>query len=223
MDKKTSENKGTFYDTPGLADPDHSQRSVAAKAIRDALREGGEFKILFFVLTEAGRVVTQDVAAMKLVLDAAPELGNRYGIVINQLPHRVSQMLQNETSLHHFLSQLFSGIEESRVCARSNIMKLPKLKQLDGKNNILIDLNLLEDACGKKFSDFVYNEVPTVHLTKHKAKDIAVQSFESTLTRLEETPKNLASKISPNSKSLFVSPLHRALEQKERKLYRNCI
>ena len=61
-----------FYDTPGLSDV--AQRKQAAEAIAEALRKGGDFKILFFITEEEGRVEQQDVTTMKLVLDAAPNI-----------------------------------------------------------------------------------------------------------------------------------------------------
>ena len=111
--------RGTFLDTPGLADNTH--RENAGKEISNALRKGGNFKILFFVMTESGRIVQQDVTTLRLVLDAAPEIGNRYGIIINKLPKNVAIALQNPKDGSKFLTKLFAGIPEDRRCAPSNI------------------------------------------------------------------------------------------------------
>ena len=90
LDKRTND-FGTFFDTPGLADDTY--REAAGKAISSALRTGGNFKVLFFVSTNSGRVVRQDITTLRLVLDAAPEIGNHYGLVINKVPKNVAERL----------------------------------------------------------------------------------------------------------------------------------
>jgi len=81
LDRKNNSN-GLFYDTPGLADDTY--RKQAAEAIRDALRDGGPFKYTFF-LSEASRVINEDIAILKLVHEACPEISNSHGIMINQV------------------------------------------------------------------------------------------------------------------------------------------
>ena len=49
------------------------------------LRMGGTFIVLFFVTQEAGRVSQQDATTMRLVLEAAPEIGSNYGIIVNKV------------------------------------------------------------------------------------------------------------------------------------------
>ena len=46
---------------------------------------GGTFIVLFFVTQEAGRVSQQDATTMRLVLEAAPEIGSNYGIIVNKV------------------------------------------------------------------------------------------------------------------------------------------
>jgi len=73
----------TFCDTPGLED--NTYRKQAGEAISKLLKQGGICKIFFVVTEEAGRIRPQDTATMKVILDAAPEIGNRYGIIVNKL------------------------------------------------------------------------------------------------------------------------------------------
>ena len=138
---KASNNRGTFYDTPGLADDTY--RQAAGEAIRDALREGGPFKLLFFVMTEAGRVVRQDITTLRLVLDAAPEIGNNYGIIINKVPQNVAKGLENPNNGKMFLTKLFTGIDQGKQCAQSNITYLLTKPELDAVDNALIPLDNL--------------------------------------------------------------------------------
>ena len=62
-----------LMDTPGLADV--KLRKQAGEAISQGLRKGGKFVVLFFVTQQDGRVSQEDATTMKLVLQAAPEIG----------------------------------------------------------------------------------------------------------------------------------------------------
>jgi len=69
-------------DTPGLAD--EKLRKAAGKANSEGLRKGGDYKVIFFVTQQSGRVNAQDATTIKLVLDAAPDIGQNYGVVVNK-------------------------------------------------------------------------------------------------------------------------------------------
>ena len=78
----------TFMDTPGLNDVE--RREAAGRAISEGLRNGGAFKVLFFVSEESGRVNSQDATTMKVVLDSAPEIWQgqglpKYGVIVNKV------------------------------------------------------------------------------------------------------------------------------------------
>ena len=181
--------RGTFFDTPGLAD--NTLREAAGKAISTALRKGGNFKILFFVMTEAGRVVRQDVTTLKLVLDAVPEIRNQYGIVINKLPKNVLKQLMLPGKAGMFLTKLFAGIPDDRRCAQSNITYLSHNSDLDAEDNMLIDLDEMTSHNGESFTDFVYGQVPTVNLTVDKAGDIKTSEFDQMNDVLEELEQKM--------------------------------
>ena len=181
--------RGTFFDTPGLAD--NTLREAAGKAISTALRKGGNFKILFFVMTEAGRVVRQDVTTLNLVLDAVPEIRNQYGIVINKLPKNVLKQLKLPGKAGIFLTKLFAGIPDDRRCAQSNITYLSYNSDLDAEDNILINLDEMTTHNGESFTDFVYGQVPTVNLTVDKAGDIKTSEFDQMNDVLEELEQKM--------------------------------
>jgi hypothetical protein len=186
---KGSNIRGNFYDTPGLADD--SLRKKAAEAIRDALREGGPFKLLFFVMQEAGRVVRQDVTTLKLVLDATPEIGNNYGVVINKVPENVAKGLSKPQNAQIFLTKLFYGIDEDKKCASSNITYLLSKTDLDSVDNVLINLDNLRTLQGENFETFVYGNVPTVNLTPGQANDIAFEDFDDMTTKMENMTRKM--------------------------------
>ena len=141
LDKRTND-QGTFFDTPGLADDTY--REAAGQAISTALRTGGNFKVLFFVSTQSGRVVRQDITTLRLVLDAAPEIGNHYGLVINKVPKNVAERLKQPQNEVVFLNTLFTGIDEIHRCTKSDITYLMQTEELEAKNNKLINLDRLE-------------------------------------------------------------------------------
>ena len=76
-------------DTPGLNDVE--RREAAGREISKGLRNGGTFKVLFFVSERNGRVDPQDATTMKGVLDSAPEIWRpqqgppKYGVIVNQV------------------------------------------------------------------------------------------------------------------------------------------
>ena len=83
-----AENKnGHFLDTPGLADEE--LRKKAGEAISVGLRKGGSYKVIFFVTQESGRVNQQDATTLRLVLEAAPDIGRDYGIIVNKVSRGV--------------------------------------------------------------------------------------------------------------------------------------
>jgi GTPase Era involved in 16S rRNA processing len=179
--KKAISAKGTFYDTPGLADKLYYKtyyRQAAGKVISDSLREGGPFKLLFIVRTESGKVVEEDIVMLKLVLDATPEAGNNYGVIINKVPENVAKDLENPKDKKIFLTKLFNGIEETRRCTPSNITYILQKSELHAVDNALVDLDDLNTLQGDKFFDFVYFQVPTVQLTAGEANDIALDGFD---------------------------------------------
>jgi len=186
LDEK-SNSRGQFFDTPGLADDTY--RKAAGEAIRDALRKGGRFKVLFFVKTESGRVVRQDVTTLKLVLDSCPELGNRYGIVINKVPIPVARLLQVTKNAEVFYTRLFTGISEDRRCPISNLEYILHMPELESVNDKVVSLESLQTLCQRTFTYFVYNQVPTVMLTRGRANDIKTEDFDQINSMLQQRLK----------------------------------
>ncbi|CAE7681139.1 wrt-1 [Symbiodinium sp. CCMP2456] len=108
------EKGGKFYmDTPGLADVE--KRRIAAKEIEKALKQDGDYRIFFVLTLESGRVRPQDKATMELVLQAAPCIGHKYGILFNKVSKRAQEEItQNPARADPsprdvLLTHLFSG------------------------------------------------------------------------------------------------------------------
>ena len=111
---------GYYMDTPGLSDV--KLRKAAGKSISEGLRKGGNYKIVFFVTEQAGRVNAQDATTMKLVLDAAPEIGQKYGVVVNKVNQKIIKRFHNETVKMDFLLTLFAGIPDQNRCVFDRVM-----------------------------------------------------------------------------------------------------
>ena len=72
----------TYMDTPGLDDT--NKKKEAAEAITNALKKNGNYKVVFVVTLEAGRVKPADVATIQLILKSATDI-TRYGVIFNNL------------------------------------------------------------------------------------------------------------------------------------------
>ena len=108
-----------YFDTPGLAD--RVLRKEAGRAITEALREGGKYKILFFVRLESGRPVNEDITTMKLVLDAAPEIGKKYGVMIPKITPGVVERLKGNEMWTSVYAGIFNGCKYFIHCIRKNL------------------------------------------------------------------------------------------------------
>ena len=217
LDERTN-SRGRFFDTPGLADDTY--REAAGQAISEALRKGGPFKVLFFIMTESGRVVKQDVTTLRLVLDACPELGNNYGIVINKLPPAVATGLQKKENAEVFLSKLYAGIDEDRRSAPSNLTYILHTIELDSENDKVVGIDSLKTLDGTLFSYFIYNQVPTVNLTPNKALDVKVEDFDKTTAQMEEMIKLMEHRMDQDREAWKEEQkrLEKARQEKEQQL-----
>ena len=100
-----------YIDTPGFAD--ESVRTSAGKQISERLRQGGKLQILFLVQQNSGRVINEDRVTIQIVLEAAPEIGSNYGVIVNRVPENVLDKIFNtEADRHHFAQQFLCKLDE---------------------------------------------------------------------------------------------------------------
>ena len=189
LDKKTI-GSITYCDTPGLADTD--MRIAAGKAISQVLKEGGLCKVFFVVTEEAGRVRPQDAATMRLVLDAAPEIGKKFGIIVNKCTKRKIEFFfgteesRNRTNFDKFVVHLFHGIEEKNQ--NGNIVLLERRNDLEDEEDIVIQANqIIGNAYGKSIGLLKYIDIlPTINLTPGKANDVNTDDIEKIKEQFEK-------------------------------------
>ena len=189
LDKKTI-GSITYCDTPGLADTE--MRVAAGKAISQVLKEGGLCKVFFVVTEEAGRVRPQDAATMRLVLDAAPEIGKKFGIIVNKCTKKKIEFFfgteesRNRTNFDKFVAHLFHGIESKNQ--HGNIVLLERREDLEDEEDKVIPANQINgNAYGKsigllKFIDWL----PSINLTPGKASDVNTDDIEKIKEQFEK-------------------------------------
>merc|ERR1712227_750477 len=174
-----------FLDTPGLADQE--LREKAGKAISEGLRKGGEFKVIFFVTESRGRVQAQDATTMKLVLEAAPEIGQRYGVIVNMVGEKVLKRLQDENEKMKFLTALFVSIPLEQRCVSDQVAFFPAFDHLEEKESVVVSPETLVSDNGMNLLDFLENIVPkTIPITSANVKDIDTDKFDKLTRQLEE-------------------------------------
>merc|ERR1712025_845404 len=107
-------------------------REKAGKAISEGLRKTGSYKVIFFVTEQNGRVIAQDATTMKLVLDAAPEIGDQYGVVINMVRNKIFKIIQNNPDeKQKFLDALFRSFSKEKTCRFEQVLFFPEIEELD--------------------------------------------------------------------------------------------
>ena len=74
------------------------------------LQEGGKTKILFFIGQDSGRPKQDDVTTMNLVLEAAPEIKNHYGVILPKIRQKTAKILKiSPDAWTYFFAGLFAG------------------------------------------------------------------------------------------------------------------
>ena len=184
LDERINEN-GHFLDTPGLAD--EKLRKAAGGAISEGLRMGGQFKVLFFVTEQRGRVVQQDATTMQLVHEAAPEIKGHYGVIVNMVSKGVLKRLnQTEMSFYDFLNTLFAGMADENRCIYSNIFVIGKVDDLEDEEDKVVPPETIIDVNGVTLRNFIDNVVPALAITKENVSEVRIEKFKEMTNKLEE-------------------------------------
>ena len=188
LDERRNKNGHLFLDTPGLADEE--MRKKAGEAISEGLRKGGSYKVIFFVTQEAGRVNQQDATTLKLVLEAAPDIGMDYGIIVNKVSPGVLKKFKDEALKFEFLNTLFAGIEE-RKCVYSNVKFFGRISELEDEKDKFFSPTKLKDDSDLSLSDFVQDWMPTVEITDINVADIDIELFDDMKKKMESMAKQV--------------------------------
>ena len=182
LESRTS-NGITYIDTPGVADD--TNKKAAGEALKSVFHRGGPMKILFFVTQQSGRIVVQDIATMKLVLESVPDIGSNYGIVVNKIPQQVMEQLSNLESTQNFILSLFTGIKDE--FKHNHVLLVPVNKKMESTDNVLLDAQEIHPS----LRQFLNLKVPEVNITPGKFDKINVDEFERLTEQIEEMEAEL--------------------------------
>lgn len=141
-------------------------RQKAADAITEALKQNGYYKIFFVVGLQNGRVRPEDIATMKLVLDAAPI--TEYGVIINQLTERQHSDLSSGGTATGQVISAFWGALNGKKCRHFHFMKADK--DLEDAENVWNDLP--EDMI-----DFI-EKLPGLEIKSQEVKRVRTTDYE---------------------------------------------
>ncbi len=183
-----SQNGNKYSDTPGLNTLKTRQR--AAKEIARALTQNGTVRLLFVVTLSSGRIKTDDVATISLVLDALENVGanvdGRFSVIVNKCKPDLIAKLRKEEVTQLFLRKYGAG----RKC--EHLFLLPHEDRANDNDNVLLQgkshvLGFLDEAPDVKLRGGRVNiEHERLDDTTDNYKEMVRQENE----RLEELKKN---------------------------------
>jgi hypothetical protein len=151
-------------------------RKKAAQEISKALRHReGNYKIVFVVTEEAGRVRPADGVTMALVLDALPDKKTPYGIVVNKMSkHNIQRLDSEESNKREFLVCLNEGRDNKTAF----IHLYPKREELDDQENAVHE----PEGTFIQFLDLL----PSVLIKPKEVKEIKTGEYDKRIEFLEE-------------------------------------
>jgi len=155
-------------------------RNAARDAIHAALnRKGEEFKILFLVTLQAGRIVDQDVATMQMVLASTPDITVQYGVIINKLTAgEMKKYNANGVPENHMASLI--ACSDCGVRPKPEVWWIPRIDELEDAENMVVTL-----PRHLELIDWIATKVPTCTI-KSEVKKIDVEKFDQLKTMLED-------------------------------------
>ena len=172
--------KGVFMDTPGLND--EKMREQAAKAISEALRQNGVYRIFFVITLDSGRVRPDDKTTMQLVIDACKDVQDFcYSIIINKLSKKALKALLCPPDAETLLVCLMEGLSVVTTAIQF-------LEEIDGLKDEDMDpepANKLPYALPDDVFRFVL-QAPMVHIDSQNVCHVKETMFEKLQEEFEE-------------------------------------
>lgn len=202
----------TFMDTPGLADV--KLRKQAAAAITEALKKGGNFKVVFVVTLEAGRVRPADKTTIQLILESAPI--TTYGLLINKVPKNTFKQLyenpdnRDPSPLMEVCAELWAGTQ-----ATPYVVPILKINDLEDEENAIAKLPWpLIEFLERKLPSITI-QAKDVHAVQEYKFDEMTQKFEKMLEAMKNDNDLLRQEIYGKQKEM--ATLHQELEELRRR------
>jgi len=212
-----------YGDTPGLSDVE--LREQAAAEITKALKSGDdEYKIVFVVTEEAGRVRPADVATMTCVLDSISGITDMppYGIIVNKVSKK---KIQRMTSNPHESSAFTTCLNDKYV---TTYITLYEHK---------FDLEDEDDKVHQVSTDLLefLSVLPSIRIEPHNVQDVKVDQYqaiiddmEKQITKLLRDNRKMQDKMMENQQRheenlrQYQDKVNEKLKAKEREMNRLC-
>jgi len=167
----------TYMDTPGLSDVE--LRKQAGKEIIKALRSGyDDYKLIFVVTEESGRVRPADGVTMKLVLDCLEDSDQTepipYGIIVNKMTKRKIAMLnEDDDKMNNFICCINQGHAPT-----SHVYFNEHNADLEDEENQLVHPS-------PDLKDFVNSQVPHILIDPVRVKEVNTEEYDEMVERHE--------------------------------------
>ena len=146
LDMKENHDGIIYLDTPGLACS--KLRKQAADAITKALKQGGTYQIFFVITIGSAMLRQEDVRAMKLVLESAPDI-KHFGLIINKLSKKAHSILSsnNFEALKTMVTDLLAQV--NCINEPPSILLLMYRRELSVGENTFIEWDKLNEFAQK--------------------------------------------------------------------------
>ena len=176
-----------YLDTPGLSNITLAR--AAGKSILDGLKKGGNYKVIFFFTEQSGDINDQDVVIMRMVLEAAPDIGNKYGIIVNKVDRKVMKRLKHDRG-QDFLQTLFTGMPDTQICGQDQVFFLPALERLEDEDNELVfPADLVSDVSRTDLQTFVDEHIPEFQIRKENVSEFNLVRFDELMKKSRKGPQ----------------------------------
>ncbi|MHB9147831.1 MAG: GTPase domain-containing protein [Candidatus Amoebophilus sp.] len=156
-----------YIDTPGLEDI--NMREQAAAEIEQALKKGGNYKIVFVIVLDDGRLRQADLNAINIICDAI-KTPFEYGLVINKSMQETIDIIIEEGGLGPYLITLHKQPFQTIMLTRE--------ERMAAKANVYFEVN--ENR--RKLLDLI-NNLPASNI---QAGKLDIRNFEEKIQQMEE-------------------------------------
>jgi len=215
-----SSDKHRYVDVPGLADPDPDLRKEAAQVVTDALKEDIDTKLLFFVRTFQGRILSEDKVLITRVAEAIGNnlQENKYGVIVNQFQQKAYKAVAEDPDKRgEWLAKLWVGMTiHGKPMKRTDFVVFnPKDDEMDEETNKVKRLpeHVLEflDVCpaiAMKSSQVQLVDINNFDAAVEKQVKVdKSNSWEDILKELVRHAGKRTVDIGFDAASLFVNPM----------------
>ncbi|OWZ24266.1 LOW QUALITY PROTEIN: hypothetical protein PHMEG_000746 [Phytophthora megakarya] len=167
-----------YMDTPGLADR-HIQE-VAAVAITEALQQSGTYKLFFMVCLENGRVVSDDLATIEIVLSSIDIEEIPFAVIINNVKKRQYTKMLEKGADYLKVVTLINSITRTT----HHITFIPVIEDLEEEDNAVTELP-------GDVKNFIQFKCPTVEISPNVVKPIKIEDFKKMSEKLRDAQEQL--------------------------------